>query len=242
MADVEPNKHDTALLADVPEWYTEGQFDALLICTTADKAAACAFTEFIKNTVYRPGERCPRFATLDSLACGANGLKRVQYLMDKSTFVFMYITDYFLTDDVCQLLVDEIVMDSVRAGDCRWRLIPVVPRKLVQPMIMGLKSLNALSLERLMVCPRAEDSFNAVNADTLEYVDSYFAKNIRKLFEDRLYLLQRRLHMDEIKFKFWAHTHGLSAKYADKTSGGSDDGDVVFEETKKKNPKVLMRT
>lgn len=193
----------------LPEWYTDGQFDALLICSTLDSEAAHGFVKFVKTVLYNDRERSPTFITLDSLACGENGLKRVQYLMDKSTFVFMFVTDNYATDDMCRLLTDEIVIDSVRDGDSRWRLIPIITQTMVNPVPMGLKSLNALNLKRLMVCNRVSDSLKAVNRENLNLFDSYLSKNIRKLFAEKDFLLKRREKLDEIKFNFWKATNGL---------------------------------
>lgn len=195
----------------LPDWYTDGQYDALLICAAADKAAADGFVKFVRTVLYTEHERAPTFTTLDTFSCGENGLKRAQYLLDKSTFVFLFVTDNYIKDDLCALLTDELVMDCVRNGDCRWRLIPVIPRPVGYPLPMGLKSLNALSLSRLMVCDRVTDSLKALSRENLKYFDSYIAKNVRKLFEDRAFLLRRREKMDDIKLAFWKATQGAES-------------------------------
>ena len=133
---------------DYPDWFKEGQFDALLVHCARDTDAAHCFRDFIQRiTESNEDPQYPKIGLLNPSHRVTEDLLRVDRLVNKSTYVFMLVTDNFLEDPFCQMMQDELIMTTICNGDERWKVIPTHP---VNKIPLGIRAINAISLSRII--------------------------------------------------------------------------------------------
>ena len=81
---------------DYPDWFKEGQFDALLVHCARDTDAAHCFRDFIQRiTESNEDPQYPKICLLNPSHGVTEDLRFVDRLVNKSTYVFMLVTDNF---------------------------------------------------------------------------------------------------------------------------------------------------
>ena len=109
---------ETALAA--ADCYVEEECDVSIIYHTNDQKGAHAFKELLERIV--PTD--PRICMIENFAFSAGKLRHLERMIEKSTFIFVYVTDDFLSDDYCQMYKDELIMSTCEDYENRWKLVP----------------------------------------------------------------------------------------------------------------------
>ena len=129
-------------------------------------------------------------------------LRRVDSLVNKSTYVFMLVTDNFLEDPFCQMMQDELIMTTICNGDERWKVIPVYPTRPVNKIPLGIRAINAISLSRIIYSSMTS-TLPILTRDNIAQFDRYFAKYLQNLFANKQHLRIRREEADLRRLKLW---------------------------------------
>lgn len=186
----------------VPFDVEEGEYDATIVYHTNDRQGAFAFKELLHRIVQRKRveEDFPNIGMMEDFVLSAAKFKKVDFMVENSTFVFIYITDDFSCDDFCKIMVDELIISVAEDYKNRWKLIPVMFQKTQQRVPLGLKSLNTVSLSRLNYLGDVSISLRSLNLNNIHHYDRFFASNIQKLFAKGRYL---RLKGDKDENEDW---------------------------------------
>ena len=192
-----------------PEWYTMGHFDGAMVYCESDSDIANSFKNLLERIVVDPIDgNYPRLCAIESLMFSNSGLHQVETLLDKSTFIFLLVTDAFIDDRYCQMLKDELIMHTIENVDERWKIIPVYPCKLTKRVPLGIKALNGISLNRLVrLTGDVKTSLPFINSHNIEQLDRYFKTNMEKLFRNKKYLKLNRERDDVIALRHWVEEH-----------------------------------
>jgi hypothetical protein len=173
--------------------YPEEQYDALLVFSGRDRNDAVAFRDFL-CCISTPSEdrNFPKIRLLDSADRVDNDLTRMELLADSCTLILLWITDNFIEDHFCEFIKNELIMQNL---ECQaHKIIPVYPRQPVKRVPLGLRSINGLSLSRVMTRSNVAESLAIVTNENIDRMDLFLGENIKKLFEDNLrYRLRREL-------------------------------------------------
>ena len=194
--------------ADYPDWFTEGEYDAAIIYHSKNRKEACAFKELLTRLVNNEGEEqeedhFPRLCMVEDFKFSTGKLQQLQMLINKSTFIFLYVTDNFLNDEYCQMQKDELIMSTIEDYDSRWKLIPVIPRRPRLRIPLGLKALNAISLSRLDYLGDIASSFKTLELCNICHYDRFFVANMQKLFTRKKHLRKQREGRNLINLRLW---------------------------------------
>ena len=130
-------------------------------------------------------------------------MRRVERLVDKSTYVFLLITDNFLEDSFCQMMQDELIMTTICNGDERWKVIPVYPKRPTNRIPLGIRAINAISLSRLLFTGSMTSTLPILTKDNIVQFDRFFAIYLRNLFGGKKHLRLKREEADLKKLKLW---------------------------------------
>ena len=189
---------------DYPDWFKEGQFDALLVHCARDTDAAHCFRDFIQRiTGSNEDSQYPKICLLNPSHGVTEDLRRVDRLVNKSTFVFMLVTDNFLEDPFCQMMQDELIMTTICNGGERWKVIPVYPTRPVNKIPLGIRAINAISLSRIIYTGSMTSTLPILTRDNLVQFDRFFAKYMQNLFDGKHHLRLRREEAELKKLELW---------------------------------------
>ena len=189
---------------DYPDWFKEGQFDALLVHCARDTDAAHCFRDFIQRiTESNEDPQYPKICLLNPSHGVTEDLRRVDRLVNKSTYVFMLVADNFLEDPFCQMMQDELIMTTICNGDERWKVIPVYPTRPVNKIPLGIRAINAISLSRIIYTGSMTSTLPILTRDNIAQFDRYFAKYLQNLFANKQHLRIRREEVDLRRLKLW---------------------------------------
>lgn len=193
---------------EYPDWAKSGEFDAAILYDKKyDKNRALAFKDFLERIVLLDDDQPLRMCLYDELTFSNSELKQWDLLWSKCTFVFVYISDTFLKDITCNMIVDELILATIEESrDQRWKVIPVFPYKTNVRIPFGLKALNGISLTRLDYLEDIETSLCNINLVNIINYDRYFAKNITSLFSGKRYLRKERECVNQKKLRRWIIT------------------------------------
>ena len=167
--------------------YVEEEYDVCIIYHTNDRKDVHAFKELLERII----PTNPRITLIENFGFSAGKLQHLEMMIDKSTFIFVYVTDEFLSDEYCKMYRDELIMSTCEDYENRWKLVPVLPSKPKLRIPLGLKALNSLSLSRLNYLNDIASSLKSLKLDNIHHYDRYFATNMQKLF-DRAKLLREK--------------------------------------------------
>ena len=204
---IEPDETEIEIAEDeYPDWYKEGQYDAAIIFYDSvegrsDKDEAHAFKDLLERLVGNGS--WPRLCMIDSFMFSNGKLQQLNELIEKSTFVFLFVTDDFIGDAYCQMQKDELIMTTIEEYDKRWKVIPVMPRRPKKRLPIGIKALNNLSLTRLDYLKDLVPSLNSITHQNIRNYDRYFISNMEKLFGEKQHLKRARAEKDERDLIRW---------------------------------------
>ena len=189
---------------DYPDWFKEGHFDALLVHCAKDTESAHCFKDFIRRII-DPSEdpQYPKICLLNPSHGFSEDLRRVDRLVDKSTYVFLLITDNFLEDAFCQMMQDELIMTTICNGDERWKVIPVYPTRPANRIPLGIRAINAISLSRIIYTGSMTATLPILTQDNIERFDRFFAKYLTNLFASKQHLRLKREEADLKRLELW---------------------------------------
>lgn len=189
---------------DYPDWYLEGHFDVLLVHCAADTESAQCFKDFLWRISDSPEDPLyPKICLLNPSQGFSEDLRRVERLVDKSTFVFLLITDNFLEDSFCRMMQDELIMTTICNGDERWKVIPVYPKRPANRIPLGIRAINAISLSRLIFTGSMTTTLPILTKDNLGQLDRFFAIYLRNLFGGKKHLRLQREETDLKRLHLW---------------------------------------
>ena len=169
-----------------------------------DTDSAHCFRDFIQRiTESNEDPQYPKICLLNPSHGVTEDLRRVDRLVNKSTFVFMLVTDNFLDDPFCQMMQDELIMTTICNGGERWKVIPVYPTRPVKKIPLGIRAINAISLSRIIYTGSMTSTLPILTRDNIGQFDRFFAKYMQKLFDGKRHLRLRREGADLKKLELW---------------------------------------
>ena len=189
---------------DYPDWFKEGQFDALLVHCARDIDSAHCFKDFLRRITESPDDPdYPKICLLNPSRGYNDDLRCIERLVDKSTYVFLLITDNFLEDPFCQMMQDELIMTTICNGDERWKMIPVYPTRPANRIPLGIRAINAISLSRIIYTGSMTSTLPILTRDNIGQFDHFFAKYLQNLFACKQHLRIRREETDLKRLQLW---------------------------------------
>ena len=189
---------------DYPDWFKEGHFDALLVHCSNDTDSAHCFKNFLQRiTESVEDPDYPKICLLNPSQGYNEDLRRVERLVDKSTYVFLLITDNFLEDPFCQMMQDELIMTTICNGDERWKVIPVYPTRPVNRIPLGIRAINAISLSKIIYTGSMTSTLPILTKDNIVQFDRFFAEYLQNLFASKQHLRSKRENADLKRLDQW---------------------------------------
>lgn len=170
------------------------QYDGLIYHASQDSSDVVSFKNLL-NRVLHP-DRLPSLTTTGY----DESMHNLKNLMEKSTYIFLWLSRNFVSNAECVFKMQEIVMESV-ISDNVWRVIPVYHDLEKHEIPMGLKSVNGLHLNRLFILSNIADSMKMLTRDNIYLVDRYFASQLQRMFDDKQELKVDRRRFECIRAK-----------------------------------------
>jgi len=210
---------------EYPDWYKEGHYDLTIIYADEDEEKAYALERLIKRLVPHMPDGKPPKVVMGIYKMHANSqLEELDILLQKSTHYFLLISDAFITNALCKLKKDEIIMECINDIDRRYKVVPVILQELTQKLPFGLKSLVPMQFKKKPLS-WSDSTSHVLDGITLGNIDKYDRRCLSQL-EGKLLtdFPQRRKREEEDKFKLeeWLESQKISRKQS-KTGASRPD-------------------
>lgn len=191
-------------MEDYPDWFKEGHFDGLLVHCARDTESAQCFKDFLRRIIESSEDPdYPKICLLNPSDGYSEDLRHVERLVDKSTYIFLLITDNFLEDCFCQMMQDELIMTTVCNNDDRWKVIPVYLTRPANRIPLGIRAINAISLSRFAYTGSMMSLLPILTKDNIGQFDRFLAKHLQNIFASKQHLRTRREEADLKRLECW---------------------------------------
>jgi hypothetical protein len=196
---------------EYPPEFKEQQYDCVLIyCDRQpDRKMAINFKDIIMKHVVLEDGRAPEICILDrndNLTYIQSRFKHADMAMDRSTYMFLFITKAFVEDGWAEMQKDECLMNSIEEPDRKWCVVPLHTRSKKQLDFRypyGLRALKGVDISAMF----EDEHMKLENADPKEItkkdLDHFFLQNITRMFNQRLEYKLRRETDQQIELNRW---------------------------------------
>ena len=175
---------------DYPDWNMDEHYDVGVVFHKSDEIAAHAYCNMLQRLI--DDVKILRFDSTRKLI-------ELEPAFDKCTFIFIFVTDSFLSSSFCEHQKDEMIMKATEQFEKRWKIVPVVPVWPQKGLPMGLKSIKAQTLTR--ICrgktwaddsQSIGDTLDKINPTNIKDIDRFFVPQLKSLLESKAYMRKER--------------------------------------------------
>ena len=192
---------------EVPGHLQPKQYDAVLFYSEEDQQRALTFMDILVKFITLQNKKPPSICVLDrteNLTHIQSRFAHSKEALERSTYMFLFVTKHFCTDTWSEMQRDECLMESIEKPDKKWCVIPILtkPRKEADYDIpFGMRALKGVDISHML----RGKSLDTVDGEHLirEDVDQFFLKNMKRMFDDRLYLRIEREKKQLLEFQKW---------------------------------------
>lgn len=176
----------------MPTEVRESYYDAVILYTEKDREKAVAFQQHLINEIHLPHNETVRAVLYDGPELTALSGSQIQHLdlaMERSTYVFVYLTKNFVKDKWCEFSSESCLMRAIYDEEKRWCVVPVYTRRRTDckfKIPMGLNSLKGINFYSN---------------------DEFYRKGVSRLIGDKLSVRKRLQEEHKIKQKTWLENH-----------------------------------
>lgn len=240
--------------------YLKEQYDIALMYADDDREEAMAFKCFLERYCFSNEGEPPKVCTIDYNADMVEGskIKHLEVAMRVSTYVFLYITKTFCSDNWATLSKDEVLMHALNNPEKRWCIVPVLTQSKNQRDItkaykvpFGLTSLKPVdichitkgeSLQNLMR-DDPEDGFGEIMTETMILKrDRFFLPFFRNMMSKKQPVRQQReKQVEEERARFVANLRQQRATLKAEQMAKDDANRVALEKKKKEKEEELTQ-
>ncbi|XP_050403853.2 uncharacterized protein LOC126819700 [Patella vulgata] len=162
-----------------------GYKDAVILCSENDLPEVEKFKKCLETKIVLHGGERPKIALLHEIeVTQRNKFKALEFALDRCTFVFLFITSSFVTDEWARFSSQTSLMESIENYDKSWSVVPVLTdnrgNKYKKPIIIN-------TLKGVTYCSG----------------NDLYVESIRKLFEDRISVRKEREREEGTMQRAW---------------------------------------
>ncbi|ELU01411.1 hypothetical protein CAPTEDRAFT_206758 [Capitella teleta] len=217
------NKEATKDVSHPPE-LIESHFDIALAFVEKDEGAAKKVIEILEKFVCFGDNESPKICPLNEYQILFHWIRSkprsIDEVLQRSTFLFMIITDNFLTNDWAKHLIDDAVTRNIELPDY---IVPVFqPSKsaVKQSIPYGLRHLHGLEVERFFDKRTRTESIE--NFDDKVFVQEdfcqYFIDSVSKMLAGKAQEKEMREKEQERKYREWKQKNESVAQQIEEMS------------------------
>ena len=176
----------------MPTEVRESYYDAVILYTEKDREKAMAFQQHLENEIHLPHNEIVRAVLYDGPELTALSGSQIQHLdlaMERSTYVFVYLTKNFVQDKWCEFSSESCLMRAIYDEEKRWCVVPVYTQRRTDckfKIPMGLNSLKGINFYSN---------------------DEFYRKGVSRLIGDKLSVRKRLQEEHKIKQKTWLENY-----------------------------------
>ena len=183
---------------ELPMCLLEGQFDIVCVNSEKDSDKVGFFKHILEHFVTLEQGQPVEISTLDVHSSSGTEWIRPKFsdideAMCRSTFMFLFMTENFVNDELAKLMKDECIQLSIEDPKKKWCLVPLYMKPKSEcsfRMPWGLRSLKPMFLHKALKGRSLVDV--DINKIRKEDVDSKFLDDMTKLLNSRITLKLNR--------------------------------------------------
>ncbi|KAK6188897.1 hypothetical protein SNE40_004979 [Patella caerulea] len=114
----------------MPLELTYGYKDAVILCSDNDLPEVKKFKKSLETNIVLLGRERPKIALISEIeVIQGDKFRALDFVLDRFTFVFLFITSSFVTDAWVKYSSDSCLMESITNPKKRWSIVPVFTDK-----------------------------------------------------------------------------------------------------------------
>lgn len=172
----------------MPAEIRESYYDAVILYTEDDREKAEKFRQHLITEIKLPNKE-PVLALLydcaEFQALSGSQIQHLDHAMERSTYIFVYLTEKFVKDKWCEFSSESCLMRAIYSEEKRWCVVPVYTQRRTDckfKIPMGLNSLKGINYYSN---------------------DEFYRKGVARLIGDKVAERKKLQELHKIKQKEW---------------------------------------